>query len=107
MREWDPYSLILEDATLGQFARAVASLPANEAGAVLERAWAFAGSRTNCANADRDKRRTLEWFLAARHDINEQRLLPVPESWNASNKAGALAIWEGAGAAASLNGTAQ
>jgi hypothetical protein len=81
LQEWDAYSLILEDATLGQFARAVASLPAVEAGAVLDRAWNCASARERCLEEDGQRRQTLEWFMLARPDTTTQAL-SLPDSWD-------------------------
>ncbi len=86
IHEWDAYSLVLEDATVGEFARAVASLPADHAAAVLERASAFAGTRGSGLIQDSKRRQPLEWFMLARPDATAQAV-PLPESWDGWNQA--------------------
>jgi hypothetical protein len=85
MREWDAYSLVLSDAALGEFARAIAKLPAKEAEAVLHRAWSIASARRNGLTLDQPRNRSLEWFLLGRDDPIEE-LLALPRAWNAWTK---------------------
>jgi hypothetical protein len=88
IQEWDAYSLILKDASLGEFARAVASLPANQARGVLNRASAFAASRSSCPNEDFGRRQTLEWFMLGRHELDDEplRLPAVWDGWNEAQR---------------------
>lgn len=81
IQEWDAYSLILEDATVGEFARAVAKHPASKAVAVLERAWGFASGRGMGTKDAQARRRTLEWFLDA-PPVNDELLASMPASWD-------------------------
>ncbi|AMO23249.1 hypothetical protein GCM10027034_42690 [Ramlibacter solisilvae] len=79
--EWDAYSLILADATLGDFARALATLSAAEATAVLMRAGQAMHDRGGDERVLPARCHSLEWFLLARHDANAGDS-ELPAAWD-------------------------
>jgi hypothetical protein len=81
MREWDAYSLVLADASLGDFARAVAMLPAAEAGAVLARAMSVALDQRRDASEASVRSHPLEWFLLAEGDADAWHS-KLPAAWD-------------------------
>lgn len=86
LQVWDAYSLVLADAGLGDLARAVAKLPAAEAGAVLMRASAAAQGRGSDASSPPAARHPLEWYLQTQPQADITWSL-LPDAWNTWSEA--------------------